>query len=52
MAIHYHFQNHDVLLISVMTDDHSSVNQSYLYKNTQIYYYSLTSRGSSWSYGS
>jgi hypothetical protein len=44
MAIHYHFQNHDVLLISVMTD-HSSVNQSYLYKNTQIYYYSLTVAG-------
>ena len=40
MAIHYHFQNHDVLLISVMTN-HSSVNQSYLYKNTQTYFYSL-----------
>jgi len=25
--------------------DHSSVNQSYLYKNTQIYYYSLTVAG-------
>ena len=43
MAIHYHFQNHDVLL--KLATEHSSVNQSYLYKNTQMYYYSLTVAG-------